>query len=151
MVQYGAWTPYEGNSILFLAAVLLIIAGILMYLAVRLQHPIAVKRPGMFLGITIVVIWLLSLTTFLVAVTIYVTTLYQQVGHFTGPTNPITPITISLGLFTFIVWALFGFAYPASPIPFALNAITKVLAFATAISLFLPQVQVTQAHSVSEK
>ncbi len=38
----------------------------------------------------------------------------------------------------FAVWAMFGFAYPASPLPIALNMISKVLAFATAVSLFLP-------------
>jgi hypothetical protein len=38
----------------------------------------------------------------------------------------------------FTVWALFGFAYPAAPLPVALNTIAKILAFATAVSLFLP-------------
>jgi len=203
-----------------------------MYLAIRLPDPIEVKRPGKFIGISLVVIWLLSVTTFLVAVTTYVRALYQQVGHFTGPVNPITPVTELSGLVTFFViaylarrsgfwiafgsaivgtiaapmifelpfdlivmwrtyppapeipftllfflplflvevssfamlalspvmklsrytlfllagiflifavWALFGFAYPAAPIPVALNTIAKILAFATAVSLFLPQ------------
>jgi hypothetical protein len=39
----------------------------------------------------------------------------------------------------FAVWALFGFAYPLAPLPFAMNVISKILAFATAVSLFLPQ------------
>ena len=38
----------------------------------------------------------------------------------------------------FAVWAMFGFAYPASLLPIALNMISKVLAFAAAVSLFLP-------------
>ena len=232
MTQYGTWSPYVGSNSILLAVVLFIVTGVLMYLAMRLHHPIEVKRPGKSIGVSIVVIWLLSVTTFLVAVIIYVGALYQQVGHFTGPGNPITPITESSGvvafliiaylarrsgfwvafgsaivgtiaapmifelpfdlivmwrtyppapaiLFTllfflplflveissfamlmlspvmklsrytlfllagvfliFAVWALFGFAYPAAPIPVALNAISKVLAFATAISLFLPQ------------
>jgi len=43
------------------------------------------------------------------------------------------------GMFViFAVWAMFGFAYPATPLPIALNMISKVLAFAAAISLFLP-------------
>lgn len=37
----------------------------------------------------------------------------------------------------FAVWALFGFAYPAAPLPIALNMIAKVLAFAATVSLFL--------------
>jgi hypothetical protein len=43
------------------------------------------------------------------------------------------------GMFViFAVWALFGFVYPASLLPIALNMISKVLAFAVAVSLFLP-------------
>ena len=43
------------------------------------------------------------------------------------------------GMFViFAVWAMFGFAYPATPLPIALNMISKVLAFAAAVSLFLP-------------
>ncbi len=37
----------------------------------------------------------------------------------------------------FAVWALFGFAYPSTPIPLALNMLSKVVAFAVAVSLFL--------------
>jgi hypothetical protein len=38
--------------------------------------------------------------------------------------------------FIFAIWALFGFAYPSTPIPIALNMLSKVVAFATAVSLF---------------
>jgi hypothetical protein len=40
--------------------------------------------------------------------------------------------------FIWSIWALFGFAYPSTPIPFLLNATSKVVAFAVAVSLFLP-------------
>jgi hypothetical protein len=231
-MTHQSWSPYGGSNSIILAGVLLIITGVLMYLAFRFPHLIAVKRPGKFLGVAIVVIWVLSVTTFLVAAGIYVLALYQQVGPFTAPVNPITPVTLtsavvaffviaylarrsgfwvavgsamvgtiaapmifelpfdlivmwrtyppapeipftllfffplflveisSFALLTFspvmklsrytlfllagmflifAVWALFGFAYPAAPIPVALNMISKVLAFATAVSLFLPQ------------
>ena len=36
----------------------------------------------------------------------------------------------------FAVWALEGFSYPSSPVPFLLNAISKVLSFTTIIALF---------------
>ena len=39
----------------------------------------------------------------------------------------------------FAVWALFGFAFPSAPAPYALNVLSKILAFAVALSLFLPQ------------
>ncbi|GLV60777.1 hypothetical protein KDH_75960 [Dictyobacter sp. S3.2.2.5] len=39
--------------------------------------------------------------------------------------------------FIFAVWALTGFAYPSTPFPIAMNMLSKVVAFAVAISLFL--------------
>ena len=39
--------------------------------------------------------------------------------------------------FVFAVWAVFGFTYPSVPISYACNAISKILAFAVAVSLFL--------------
>ncbi len=43
------------------------------------------------------------------------------------------------GMFlVFAIWAAIGFAYPSAPLPIALNAISKVLCFVAAITLFLP-------------
>jgi hypothetical protein len=39
--------------------------------------------------------------------------------------------------FVFAVWALLGFHYPNEPAAYALNAMSKVLSFVTAITLFL--------------
>ncbi len=39
--------------------------------------------------------------------------------------------------FIFAVWALAGFAYPSTPFPIAMNMLSKIMAFAVAISLFL--------------
>lgn len=39
----------------------------------------------------------------------------------------------------FAVWACFGFSYPSDPIPIALNAVSKILSFVAAVTLFLPQ------------
>jgi hypothetical protein len=36
----------------------------------------------------------------------------------------------------FAVWAVFGFAFPAEPLPLALNVISKILCFVAAIMLF---------------
>jgi hypothetical protein len=49
----------------------------------------------------------------------------------------------------FAVWALFGFAYPSQPIPLALNAISKILCFVVAVSLFLPEGRARVEPSVS--
>ncbi len=231
MTHYGTWSPYTGSSSILLAVTLLIVTSVLIYVAIRFPHSRAVKRPETFLRISLVVIWILSVTTFLVAAGIYGLADEQQMIRFTGPMNPIAPVTAtsavlaffvivklaerggfgvavgsaivgtiaapmifelpfdlivmwrtypptpaiaftllyflplflvevsSLAMLTFspfvrlsratllllasmflifAVWALFGFAYPATPIPFTLNVISKILAFATAISLFLP-------------
>lgn len=42
-------------------------------------------------------------------------------------------------LVVFAVWGLSGFGYPSAPLPYALNVLSKILAFVTALSLFLPQ------------
>lgn len=41
-------------------------------------------------------------------------------------------------LAVFAVWGLIGFGYPSSPAPFALNVVSKILAFLTVLSMFLP-------------
>ncbi len=38
----------------------------------------------------------------------------------------------------FAIWALFGFGYPMSALPITMNVVSKILAFATALTLFLP-------------
>jgi hypothetical protein len=42
-------------------------------------------------------------------------------------------------LVVFAVWGLSGFGYPSAPVPFALNVLSKIVAFVAALSLFLPQ------------
>jgi hypothetical protein len=49
-----------------------------------------------------------------------------------------TFFTFALILLVFAVWALDGFGYPSAPAPIALNMVSKVLAFVTALTLFLP-------------
>lgn len=52
------------------------------------------------------------------------------------------------GMFlVFAVWAVFGFAYPLTPLPITLNVISKALAFVAAVSLFIPQNQKPQEQS----
>lgn len=51
MTTHQSWSPYAGSSSIILAVVLLIITGVLLYLAFRLHHPKEVKRPGTFLAL----------------------------------------------------------------------------------------------------
>jgi len=56
----------------------------------------------------------------------------------------------ALMLAVFAVWALAGFEYPATPLPYALNVVSKLLAFATILTLFLPpldQAQLANSHA----
>ena len=53
--------------------------------------------------------------------------------------NRATFFSFALILGVFAVWALAGFGYPSAPLPTALNIASKILAFVTALTLFLPQ------------
>ncbi len=46
---------------------------------------------------------------------------------------------LALILLVFAFWALAGFGYPSAPIPIAMNVVSKILAFVTALSLFFPE------------
>jgi hypothetical protein len=50
-----------------------------------------------------------------------------------------TFFSLALMLAVFAVWALPGFGYPDTPVTYTLNVISKLLAFATVLTLFLPQ------------
>ena len=50
-----------------------------------------------------------------------------------------TFFSFALMLGVFAVWALSGFGYPSAPLPTGLNIASKILAFVTALTLFLPQ------------
>jgi hypothetical protein len=50
-----------------------------------------------------------------------------------------TYVVFALMLLIFGIWALSGFGEPTATLPFALNAVSKVMAFVVALSLFLAQ------------
>ena len=50
-----------------------------------------------------------------------------------------TFFSFALMLGVFAVWALSGFGYPSAPAPITLNVVSKLLAFVTVLTLFLPQ------------
>jgi hypothetical protein len=57
-----------------------------------------------------------------------------------------TFFSFALMLAVFAVWALDGLAYPVTPAPYALNVLGKVIAFAAALTLFLPPRRVAGAR-----
>ena len=50
-----------------------------------------------------------------------------------------TFFSFALMLGVWAVWAMSGFGYPSTPLPTALNIASKILAFITVLTLFLPQ------------
>jgi hypothetical protein len=243
MDKYGTWAAYTGNEAIILALVLFAITGILIYVAIKIRKPIAIKSATKLLFILLVVIWILSYANLSIAVLTYMKALVQQVGRVQITENPISTITTTSAIITFIIvafisrheglkvalgsaligtmvapmifelpfdiivmfktytplpamqytflyflplflwemstfslltltpiahvskttiyflaamffvfgiWALFGFSYPFSPVPFALNAVSKILSFITAITLFLPQKRITTKENGSE-
>jgi hypothetical protein len=50
-----------------------------------------------------------------------------------------TFFSFALMLGVWAAWASAGFGYPSAPLPIALNIASKILAFVTAFTLFLPQ------------
>ena len=61
-----------------------------------------------------------------------------------------TFFAFALMLAVFAVWALDGFEYPSTPFSYALNVVSKLLAFATILTLFLPfraQAEMEEPHA----
>jgi hypothetical protein len=88
-----------------MAVGLLAIGLLLMFLGAKLRRAVGVKRPGTAVGAFLVLIWSLSLATFLVAVVTYGLQLYQLHMVRALPRNPISPITALSGIATFIIIA----------------------------------------------
>ena len=106
MNAHQSWSPYAGSSSLILTVVLLLITSVLLYFAFRFQHSRQVKRPGLFLGIALVLMWLLAVTTWVIAVAVYGLAIYQQKGPSTVPPNYTAPVTLTLLVVAFIVIAI---------------------------------------------
>jgi hypothetical protein len=47
--------------------------------------------------------------------------------------------SLALMLVVFALWALAGFGYPSAPVPFAMNVVSKILAFVAVLGLFFPE------------
>jgi hypothetical protein len=108
MTQSGSWSPYIGSGAVILTVVLGIIAVAFAILGARLHRAMGAARPGKAVTFFLCVLWLLSLVMSLNAVGVYDRAFIQQiasgqVGKITGASNPITPVTLTGVLVTFIV------------------------------------------------
>jgi len=100
--------------------------------------------------------WVLALVTFIVIAVLSrrhgwkVALGGAFVGTAAAPLRKLPPSTLYLlaAMFlVFAVWAAFGFSYPLHLLPFACNAISKILSFAAAITLFVPEKAVTSTSA----
>ncbi len=120
MNGHGTWSTLNGSGAIILALVLLVIAGGLAYLGTRVRRPLEFKRPGWTLGGLIIALFVLSVYTFLIAVTAYLTALVQQHPDYVGSANVITPFTFAFAAISFFailtltqrsgMWTAFGSA-----------------------------------------
>lgn len=101
MGQHGSWSPLSGGSAIALAVVLFIIAAGLAFLATRMRGAIAVRRPGRFFAILIVMMWFLAGFTFVSAVLVYGAALVAQRPGYTAPPDHIFPFTFTFGVIAF--------------------------------------------------
>jgi hypothetical protein len=91
-------------------------------------YPAIPPDPAMYRALFFVPLFLIEITTLLLL----------RLSPMTRVTRA-TFFSFALMLGVFAVWALSGFGYPATPLPITLNIVSKILAFVTALTLFLPQ------------
>ena len=127
MTQSGTWVSYSGSARLMLAIILLAAAGGLVYAGIRFRRPVRLPRPGA------------TLTVFAPLVLVELTTLSLLTATPVVKLSRAVFFCLALMLLVFAVWALAGFGYPSAPVPFAMNVVSKILAFVTALSLFFPE------------
>ena len=94
-----------GTEAVLLALVLLAIGVLVTYLGTRLSGAVGVKRPDTTIGVFMILIWVLCLATFEIAYATYAVQLYQMDMIQTPPINPISPITVTTAVATFIIIA----------------------------------------------
>lgn len=105
MTQYGTWVAYAGADAVLLGIVLLAIGLLFVWLGLKLKRPIGIKRPGKAVTGFLVLIWILSLLTFLVCLITYGLQLYQEHLLQATPTSPITQVTLGSAVVAFAVIA----------------------------------------------
>jgi hypothetical protein len=105
LTEYGTWSPYVGTDAIFLAVTLLAIGVLLMYFGTRLTGKVGIRRSGKTVSVFLIVMWGLSLATFEIGYATYAVQLYQMNMIQTPPVNPISPITVTSAVATFIIIA----------------------------------------------
>jgi vacuolar-type H+-ATPase subunit I/STV1 len=82
---------------------LVLIGALFIFLGARLKSPVGVRQPGKAAAIFMVVIWVMSIFTFLVAIAAYAVQMREMKIVPAPPPNPITDFTYTFAAITFIV------------------------------------------------
>jgi ABC-2 type transport system ATP-binding protein len=97
------------------------------FIVMARTHPALPPDPALYRAVFFAPLFLVELTT------LWLLTLSPMVR-----VRRSTFFCFALMMGVFGIWALSGFGYPQSALPITLNVVSKILAFATALTLFLP-------------
>jgi hypothetical protein len=125
--SYGMWTALRSAAIGALAAPMIFEFPFDLIVMARTYPPIP-PDPGLYRVLFFAPLLLVEVTT------LALLTLSPMVRL-----SKAAFCCFALMLAVFAVWGLFGFAYPSTAMPLTLNVASKILAFAAALCLFLPQ------------
>ena len=112
MTRYGTWVSYGGGARVGLALALLAVATGLAIAGQRLRRALPAPHPGRTAVGFLLLAWVLAIVTFLVCAGVYVEQARQEFqGRLDGqtqPTDPITPVTLTAVVVTFLAVLIFG-------------------------------------------
>jgi hypothetical protein len=72
VTAYGTWVSYSGAARIWLAILLLAVAGALTYTGTRLPLPVRPRRPGKAASVFMLAAWVPAIATFVVCTAVYV-------------------------------------------------------------------------------
>lgn len=131
---HGGWTAITSGVIAGCAAVMIFELPFDIIVMARTYPPLP-PNPALYRVIFFAPLFLVELTT------LSLLTLSPMVKLARS-----TFYGFALMLAVFAAWALTGYGYPLSPVPFAFNTVSKILAFVTVLTMFLPQHLATHAE-----
>jgi hypothetical protein len=123
----GRWTRMSSGAIAAMAAAAIFELPFDLVIWTRIYPPVP-PDPALYRSLFFVPLVLIELTTLSLLATSPMVKLSRT-----------SCCCLALMLVVFAVWALAGFGYPSTPVPFAMNVVSKILAFVTALSLFFPE------------
>jgi hypothetical protein len=111
MTSNGTWASYSGPEALYLALILLVVAGAWAFWGARLRRPIGFRPTGRYVAVILVILWVLSFLSFVISIVTYMRALESQVPNLNLPTNSVTPITLTCAVVTFLLIAFLSRRY----------------------------------------